>query len=43
MLSNYVDTKPYTPQDFRFTQKGSVLYAIEMAWPTDEQMLPRKK
>ncbi len=30
-----VDTKPYTPQDFRFTQKGSVLYAIEMAWPAD--------
>jgi alpha-L-fucosidase len=30
-----VDTKPYTPQDFRFTQKGNTLYAIEMAWPAD--------
>ena len=30
-----VDTKPYTPQDFRFTQKGITLYAIEMAWPAD--------
>lgn len=29
------DTKPYTAQDFRFTQKGSTLYAIEMAWPAD--------
>jgi alpha-L-fucosidase len=26
-------TKPYTAQDFRFTTKGGVLYAIEMAWP----------
>jgi alpha-L-fucosidase len=30
-----VETKPYTAQDFRFTQKGKTLYAIEMAWPTD--------
>src|SRR5258708_14523483 len=30
-----VDTKPYTPQDFRFTLKGNTLYAIEMAWPAD--------
>ena len=30
-----VDTKPYTPQDFRFTKKGNTLYAIEMAWPAD--------
>ena len=28
-------TRPYTPQDFRFTKKGNNLYAIEMAWPTD--------
>jgi alpha-L-fucosidase len=28
------DTRPYTAQDFRFTTKGDVLYAIEMAWPT---------
>jgi len=27
------DVKPYTAQDFRFTTKGNVLYAIEMAWP----------
>jgi alpha-L-fucosidase len=27
------DTKPYTSDDFRFTQKGDKLYAIEMAWP----------
>ena len=29
------DTKPYTSEDFRFTQKGYTLYAIGMAWPTD--------
>lgn len=29
------DTKPSTPQDFRFTKKGNNLYAIQMAWPTD--------
>ena len=27
------DTKPYTPQDFRFTTKASALYAIELGWP----------
>ena len=27
------DTRPYTPEDFRFTTKGSVLYAIGMAQP----------
>jgi alpha-L-fucosidase len=30
-----VDTKPYTAEDFRFTQKGNTVYAIEMAWPRD--------
>jgi len=30
-----VDTKPYTAEDFRFTQKGNTVYAIEMAWPSD--------
>jgi alpha-L-fucosidase len=30
-----VDTKPYTSQDFRFTAKHGVLYATELAWPTD--------
>jgi alpha-L-fucosidase len=29
------DTKPYSPQDFRFTKKGNNLYAIQMAWSTD--------
>ena len=29
------DTKPYTTEDFRFTQKGNTLYAIGMACPAD--------
>ena len=29
------DTKPYTPQDFRFTAKGNTVYAIGMACPAD--------
>ncbi len=29
------DTKPYTPQDFRFTAKGDAIYAIGMACPSD--------
>ena len=29
------DTQPYTAQDFRFTTKGTTLYAIELAWPAD--------
>ena len=31
------DTKPYQAGDFRFTQKGSTVYAIEMAQPADER------
>ncbi len=31
------DTKPYTPEDFRFTAKGSTLYAIGMACPEDHK------
>jgi alpha-L-fucosidase len=27
--------RPYTPEDFRFTAKGGVLYAIGLVWPTD--------
>ena len=27
------DTQRYTEHDFRFTSKGSTLYAIELAWP----------
>jgi alpha-L-fucosidase len=26
-------TKPYTAEDFRFTSKDGVLYAIELGWP----------
>jgi len=29
------DTKPYTTEDFRFTAKGTTVYAIGMACPTD--------
>jgi len=29
------DTKPYTPEDFRFTAKEAVVYAIGMACPAD--------
>jgi alpha-L-fucosidase len=29
------DTKPYTAQDFRFTAKGTTVYAIGMACPAD--------
>jgi len=31
------DTKPYTAEDFRFTSKGSTLYAIELGWPASGQ------
>ena len=27
------DTTNYTAEDFRFTTKGNVLYAIGLAWP----------
>ena len=27
--------KPYSAADFRFTSKGSVIYAIELGWPTN--------
>jgi alpha-L-fucosidase len=30
------DTKPYTTEDFRFTQKGNTIYAIGMGCPVDE-------
>lgn len=29
------DTENYKPEDFRFTTKGDVLYAIGLAWPVD--------
>ncbi len=31
------DTIDYTAEDFRFTTKGPVLYAIELAWPTGNE------
>jgi alpha-L-fucosidase len=31
------DAKPFTAQDFRFTTKGNVLYAIAMAWPENHE------
>ena len=33
------DTQPYTPQDFRFTTKDGNLYAIELGWPRDGEVL----
>ena len=34
-----VDTKPYTAEDFRFTSKGPVLYATELAWPETHEAI----
>jgi alpha-L-fucosidase len=34
-FGNDKETKPYTSEDFRFTQKGNTVYAIAMAWPAD--------
>ncbi|KAA6457285.1 alpha-L-fucosidase [Acidobacteria bacterium AB60] len=31
------DTKPYTPEDFRFTKKNDVVYAMGMACPSDHK------
>jgi len=31
---NDTNTRPYTAEDFRFTTKGEVVYAIEMGWPS---------
>ena len=33
------DTKPYTASDFRFTTKEHSLYAIEMGWPTQHELV----
>jgi alpha-L-fucosidase len=35
------DTAKYTPEDFRFTSKGEVLYAVGLAWPTNEKVIIR--
>jgi alpha-L-fucosidase len=31
------DIHPYTAEDFRFTKKGDVLYAIELGWPINRE------
>jgi len=33
------DTTRYTAEDFRFTTKGNVLYAIGLGWPTDGEAI----
>jgi alpha-L-fucosidase len=35
------DTAHYAPEDFRFTTKGDVLYAIGLAWPTNGEAVIR--
>jgi len=32
-----IDTAKYTAEDFRFTAKGDVLYAIGLAWPANQE------
>jgi alpha-L-fucosidase len=34
-----VDTTNYTPEDFRFTTKGDVLYAIGLGWPISGEVV----
>jgi len=36
-----VDTAHYTPEDFRFTTKGDVLYVIGLGWPTTGEAVVR--
>jgi alpha-L-fucosidase len=33
------DVKPYTAEDFRFTEKNGVLYAIELGWPANHEAI----
>ena len=33
------DTSDYTAEDFRFTTKGNVLYAIELGWPASGEAI----
>jgi alpha-L-fucosidase len=35
------DTGSFTPEDFRFTTQGNVLYAIELGWPTGGEAVIR--
>lgn len=32
-------TRSYTAEDFRFTTKGNILYALELAWPGNEKVV----
>jgi alpha-L-fucosidase len=34
---NDTRTQPYTAEDFRFTEKNGVLYAIELGWPLNHE------
>ncbi|WP_031340575.1 alpha-L-fucosidase, partial [Xanthomonas maliensis] len=34
-------TKPYTPEDFRFTTRDGALYAIELGWPSNGEAVIR--
>jgi len=33
------DAQPFTEQDFRFTSKGNVVYAIELGWPRQGEVV----
>ena len=35
------EAKPFTSEDFRFTTKGTALYAIELAWPAGNEAIIR--
>ena len=35
------DVQAYTPDDYRFTLKGSTLYAIELKWPASREAVVR--
>jgi alpha-L-fucosidase len=40
-LFHDTDTTRYTPEDFRFTTRGDVLYAIGLDWPTNGEAMIR--
>ena len=40
-LFHDADTPAYTSDDFRFTQKGTAVYAVAMAWPADGRFVIR--
>jgi alpha-L-fucosidase len=33
------DSKPYTPEDYRFTTKDGALYAVELGWPKNGEAI----